>query len=30
MSGGEPVTFATLTRNTGTIDTLDIVGWTTL
>ncbi len=30
MSGGQPVTFATLTRNTGTIDTLDIVGWTTL
>jgi Tol biopolymer transport system component len=30
MSGGAPVAFATLTRNTGTIDTLDIVGWTTM
>jgi hypothetical protein len=27
MSGGEPVAFATLARNTGTID---IVGWTTM
>ena len=28
MSGGQPVAFTTLTRNTGTIDTLDMVGWT--
>ncbi len=28
MSGGQPVAFTTLTRNTRTIDTLDIVGFT--
>ncbi len=30
MSGGQPVAFAMLTRNTGTIDTLDMAGWTTM
>ncbi len=30
MSGGQPATFAMLTRNTGTIDTLEMVGWTTM
>jgi hypothetical protein len=30
MSSGQPVAFATLTRTTGTIDTLDMVGWTTM
>ncbi len=30
MNGGEPVAFASLPGNTGTIDTLDIVGWTTM
>lgn len=28
MSGGQPVAFATLTRNSGRVDTLDIVGFT--
>lgn len=30
MSGGQPAAFATLTRNSGTIDTLDMAGWTTM
>lgn len=30
LSGGQPVAFVTLAHNTGTIDTLDIVGWTTM
>jgi len=30
MNGGKPVAFASLPGNTGTIDTLDIVGWTTM
>jgi hypothetical protein len=30
MNGGKHVAFASLPGNTGTIDTLDIVGWTTM
>jgi hypothetical protein len=30
LSGGPPLIFATMTRNTGTIDTLDMVGWTSM
>jgi len=30
MNGGKPVAFTSLPVNTGTIDTLDIVGWTTM
>jgi eukaryotic-like serine/threonine-protein kinase len=30
MSGGPPVAFATLSRSSGTLDTLDIAGWTTM
>jgi eukaryotic-like serine/threonine-protein kinase len=30
MNGGEPVAFASLPGKTGTRDTLDIAGWTTM
>lgn len=30
LSGGQPTAFATLTATAGTIDTLDIAGWTTM
>jgi hypothetical protein len=30
MNGGKPVAFASLSGATGTVDTLDIVGWTTM